>query len=193
MDLIDESGEIRATAFKEQCDKFYEMIEIGKVYYITQGTLKAANKQYSNLNNDYELTFKDSTEVVPCTDEDETSKIPTVQFDFCQISQLNPSLKDSNVDIIGVVKSTGDVVTFTSQRTQKELQKRDIVLVDKSLTEVNLTLWGGTAEKFNGENNPILAVKGAKVSDYNGVSLSALSSSTLQINPGVTIFHHSEK
>jgi replication factor A1 len=28
MDLIDESGEIRATAFKEQCDKFYDMIEV---------------------------------------------------------------------------------------------------------------------------------------------------------------------
>ncbi len=31
MDLLDESGEIRATAFKEQCDKFYHMIEVGKV------------------------------------------------------------------------------------------------------------------------------------------------------------------
>lgn len=28
MDLTDESGEIRATAFKEQCDKFYDMIEV---------------------------------------------------------------------------------------------------------------------------------------------------------------------
>jgi hypothetical protein len=28
MDLIDESGEIRATAFKEQCDKFFDMIEV---------------------------------------------------------------------------------------------------------------------------------------------------------------------
>ena len=28
MDLIDESGEIRATAFKEQCDKYYDMIEV---------------------------------------------------------------------------------------------------------------------------------------------------------------------
>jgi replication factor A1 len=28
LDLIDESGEIRATAFKEQCDKFYDMIEV---------------------------------------------------------------------------------------------------------------------------------------------------------------------
>ena len=31
MDLLDGSGEIRATAFKEQCDKYYNMIEVGKV------------------------------------------------------------------------------------------------------------------------------------------------------------------
>jgi len=189
MDLVDESGEIRATAFKEQCDKYYEMIEIGKVFYITQGTLKAANKQYSNLNNDYELTFRDSTEVVPCTDEDEMSKIPTVQFDFCKISQLDASLKDTTVDIIGVVKSAGDVVSLTSSRTQKELKKRDLVLVDKSLTEVGLTLWGTTAENFSAENNPILAIKGARVSDYDGVSLSTGFSSVLQINPDLPQSH----
>jgi len=189
MDLVDESGEIRATAFKNECDKYYEMIEIGKVYYITQGTLKAANKQYSALNNDYELTFRDSTEVVPCTDEDEMSKIPTVQFDFCKISQLDASLKDTTVDIIGVVKSAGDCVSLTSSRTQKELKKRDLVLVDKSLTEVGLTLWGSTAESFSAENNPILAIKGARVSDYNGVSLSTGFSSVLQINPDMPQCH----
>lgn len=31
VDLVDESGEIRATAFKDQCDKFYDLIEINKV------------------------------------------------------------------------------------------------------------------------------------------------------------------
>ena len=92
MDLVDESGEIRATAFKDQCDKYYNMIEIGKCYYITQGTLKAANKQYSTLNNDYEMTFRDSTEVIACNEE-EGAKIPTLSFDFCQISQLNAGLK----------------------------------------------------------------------------------------------------
>ena len=112
MDLIDESGEIRATAFKAECDKFYEMIEIGKVYYITQGTLKAANKQYSNLNNDYELTFKDSTEVVPCTDEDETSKIPTVQFDFCKINQLDASLKVPFIYYISTFINVGELPTL---------------------------------------------------------------------------------
>ena len=28
MDLMDESGEIRATAFKEQCDQYYDMIQV---------------------------------------------------------------------------------------------------------------------------------------------------------------------
>jgi len=28
MDLIDESGEIRCTAFRDMCDKFYDMIEV---------------------------------------------------------------------------------------------------------------------------------------------------------------------
>ena len=29
MDLMDETGEIRATAFKEQCDMYYDMIQVG--------------------------------------------------------------------------------------------------------------------------------------------------------------------
>lgn len=188
MDLVDESGEIRATAFKEQCDKFYNMTEIGKVYYITQGQLKAANKQYSTLNNEYEITFRDSTEMVPCNDESETNKIPTLSFNFCQISQLNASLKDSVVDIIGVVKSASECTNITT-KAGKELKKRDIVLVDKSLTEVGLTLWGGTAENFNGEDFPVVAIKGARVSDYNGVSLSSLSSSVVQVNPDLPQSH----
>ena len=34
MDLMDESGEIRVTAFKEQCDAFYDKAVVGKVFYI---------------------------------------------------------------------------------------------------------------------------------------------------------------
>ena len=34
MDLMDESGEIRVTAFKEQCDAFYDKAIVGKAFYI---------------------------------------------------------------------------------------------------------------------------------------------------------------
>lgn len=31
MNLLDESAEIRATAFKEAVDKYYDLVEVGKV------------------------------------------------------------------------------------------------------------------------------------------------------------------
>ena len=34
MDMMDETGEIRGTAFNAECDKFYHMIEVMKVNYI---------------------------------------------------------------------------------------------------------------------------------------------------------------
>ena len=63
MNLLDESGEIRATAFNQECDRFYDLIEVNKVYYITSANLKTANKQFSNLSNDYEMTFNRDTQV----------------------------------------------------------------------------------------------------------------------------------
>lgn len=187
MDLVDESGEIRATAFKEQCDKFYNMIEIGKVFYISSCQLKPANKQYSNLKNDYEMTFRESTEVVPCSED--TSNIPSIMFDFVKISDLTQVAKDTTIDIIGVCKHANDVASIMSTKLNKELRKRDITLVDQSNTEVNMTLWGGLAETFDGSSNPVVAIKGAKVSDFNGVSLSALSSSVVQVNPDMPQAH----
>merc|ERR1712226_942020 len=101
MDLLDESGEIRATAFNEQCDKYYNTIEVGKLYYITSCTLKPANKQYSTLKNDYELTFSEASELIPCNDKD-TASIPRTQFNFAQLGQITAEHKDETVDVIGI-------------------------------------------------------------------------------------------
>lgn len=39
------------------------------------------------------------------------------------------------------------------------------------------------AEQFDGSRQPVVAIKGARVSDFGGRSLSVLSSSTVVINP----------
>lgn len=39
------------------------------------------------------------------------------------------------------------------------------------------------AENFDGSQQPVVAIKGARVSDFGGRSLSVLSSSTIIINP----------
>ena len=62
VNLLDESGEIRATCWKEQCDQFYEVFQEGSVYYISSPCrVQLAKKAYSNINNDYELTFEAGT------------------------------------------------------------------------------------------------------------------------------------
>jgi replication factor A1 len=53
--LLDETGEIRATAFGQEVDTFYEVLQEQHVYYISKCRVTIAKKQFSNVKNDYEL------------------------------------------------------------------------------------------------------------------------------------------
>jgi hypothetical protein len=62
VNLLDDSGEIRATGFNDQCDMLYDLFQEGSVYYISSPCrVQIAKKQFSNVNNDYELTFERDT------------------------------------------------------------------------------------------------------------------------------------
>ncbi len=64
INLLDESGEIKATGFNDQCDQLYDVFQEGSVYYISSPCrVQMAKKQFTNLNNDYELTFEKDTVV----------------------------------------------------------------------------------------------------------------------------------
>jgi len=72
--------------FNEAAKKFYPMFELGKVYYISKGSLKIANKQYKTVQNDYELTLNE----VACVEEAEGETfIPQVHYNFVKIDQLD--------------------------------------------------------------------------------------------------------
>ena len=61
--LMDDSGEIRGTAFNLVVDDLYPKLEEGKVYYVSKARVNLAKKKFSNVNNDYELSFERNTEV----------------------------------------------------------------------------------------------------------------------------------
>nr|KAF6417011.1 replication protein A1 [Molossus molossus] len=186
IELVDESGEIRATAFNEQVDKFFPIIDVNKVYYFSKGTLKIANKQFSAVKNDYEMTFSNETSVMPCEDG---HNLPTVQFDFTRIDDLESKPKDSLIDIIGICKNYEDAIKITVKSNNREVSKRNIYLMDMSGKMVSATLWGEDADKFDGSRQPVMAIKGARVSDFGGRSLSVLSSSTVIVNPDIPEAH----
>uniref|UniRef100_A0A8C2XGG7 Replication protein A subunit n=1 Tax=Cyclopterus lumpus TaxID=8103 RepID=A0A8C2XGG7_CYCLU len=119
--------------------------------------------------------------IIPCED---SSDVPVMQCDFVSIGDLENREKDSIIDVIGVCKSVDEVTRLTT-KSNKEVSKRTLNLMDMSGKLVTVTLWGEEAEKFDGSAQPILAIKGAKLSDYGGRSLSASFSSTLIINPDI--------
>lgn len=181
MEIVDESGEIRVTGFNQEVDKFFSLIETGKVYYISKGSLKIANKQYTSVKNDYEMTLNGESAIIPCED---SSDVPVVQCDFVSIGELENRDKDSLLDVIGVCKSVDEVTRLTT-KSNREVSKRTLNLIDMSGKMVTVTLWGEEAEKFDGAGQPIVAIKGAKLSDFGGRSLSASFSSTLMVNPDI--------
>ena len=76
-------------------------------------------------------------------------------------------------DFIGVVKSAGDLeyVTFHKTKWQTQLLKPDIEMVDSTNLVAMVTLWDVHAEETNVSNNPVLVIRGAKVSEHGSTHL----------------------
>jgi len=186
-EMIDKTGEIRCSGFNEQVDKFYDMLQIDHVYMISRAQLKTANKQYSKLNNDYEMTMGNDTVIEPCSEE--TDEVPQQTLNIISLSQLSEKAANELVDVIGVVKACGEVATIVTKATNRELTKREVTLVDDSNCSISCTLWGKQAEDFEGTDNPVVLIKGAKLGDYNGRNLSVGGNATFQVNPDIPIAH----
>ena len=187
VNLLDESGEIRGTGFNDQCDALYELFQEGGVYYITSPCrVNMAKKQFTNLNNDYELMFERDTNVEKA---EEQEGVPQVRFNFTNIADLQTVEKDTTIDTIGVLKEVGETSQITSKTTSKPYDKRELTLVDNTGYSVRLTIWGNTATNFDAMPESVVAFKGVKVSDFGGRSLSLLSSGSMTIDPDIDDAH----
>jgi replication factor A1 len=188
--LLDETGEIRATAFGSSGDVFdhwYELIQEGGVYYITSPCMvKLANKKFNTLNNDYELAFDKETRVEKANDK---GSVPQIRYNFVNIQALQEVDKDQTIDCIAVLKEIGDVSEITSKTSQKAYAKRELTLVDDTQHQVRLTIWGQSATAFDQPLESVVAFKGVKVSDFGGRSLSLLASGSMSVNPDIDEAH----
>lgn len=78
--------QIQATMFKEVAKKFHDKFQLGNVYYISKGMLKVANKQFSTVKNDYEMTLNENSVVDEVTCE--AAFVPELKFNFVPIDHL---------------------------------------------------------------------------------------------------------
>ncbi|KAF9931091.1 Replication factor A protein 1 [Linnemannia zychae] len=182
MTLMDDSGEIKVTGFNQQVDDFYNMLEEGKVYYLSGAKVDIAKKQFSTVKNDYEVILQRDSQIQLA--DDSAHRIPEMHYDFVQLSQLANMEEKAIVDVIAIVTEVGEFTENISAKTGRPLLKRDLTLIDPSGFTTRITLWGSQAETFQlpGQNT-VMAFKGVSISNYNGKSLNAFGGSSFKINP----------
>ncbi|KAM7266950.1 hypothetical protein ACFE04_009116 [Oxalis oulophora] len=189
VELTDQDGtQIQATMFNEAAKKFFDKFELGKVYYISKGTLRVANKQFKTVENNYEMTLNENSIVEEASNEEVF--VPEIKFNFIPIDQLGPYVNGKElVDIIGVVQNVSPTMSIRRKSDNETIHKRDITVADESKKTVVVSLWNELATGIGQElldiadTSPIVAIKSLKVGDFQGLSLSTVSKSSVKINP----------
>jgi len=184
--LMDSDGvEIRATFFREAVEAFYDVVQEGKTYTFANGKVKLANKDYSGVDNEHEITFGGQAEIHEVVNDGSIKAVALQRTLVKDIADLAPN---STCDILGVATEVGDVQEFTS-KAGKPLTKCEVTLVDESAATIRLTLWGDKARENSIAlaplQNPIVGVRNCRVSDYGGRTLGTGGASQVAINPGI--------
>ena len=183
-----EGTAIQATLWKDAIAKYDSILEVGKVYYVSKGSLRPANKKYSSVNNEYEMSLDGRCEIELCADGDADVDKMQRAYDLCKIDQLARKIGGrGTVDILAVVTAVGDLGSIKRKSDGGELQRRDLTLLDETKRTVTCTLWNSLAveqgESLKNMVAPVVAIRGVRVSDYNGVSVSTLARSELVLEP----------
>lgn len=61
--LMDDSGEIKGTAWNAVVDDLYEKLQQDRVYFVSKARVNLAKKKFSTVSNDYELSLDRGTEI----------------------------------------------------------------------------------------------------------------------------------
>eukprot|EP00026_Physarum_polycephalum_P001842 Phypoly_transcript_01845.p1 GENE.Phypoly_transcript_01845~~Phypoly_transcript_01845.p1 ORF type:complete len:1027 (+),score=219.57 Phypoly_transcript_01845:43-3081(+) len=185
LDLLDAHGDqIRLTLFNDNARHFDSSFEVGRVVTITGSdfNVKVANKNYSP-NADFELmNLSKYNEVEPCEDDGSIAPLKIASVPIRSIADIP---KDTMIDVVGVVMHVGDRIDTKSQRTSENTARRAVTIGDSSGACVELTLWHAKAVEWNAPVGSVVALRGARVQEYMGKTLSMVATSSISINPHI--------
>lgn len=167
VEITDGPGcEIKASFFDASADKYHELLQVGKVYTFTRGTVKVANRQYNSTKHRYEINFDRGAEIVE-TDAD--IDVGESSYDFVDLKQAQSRTLPARVDLCGIVTSYTPLTTLNS-KDGRELIKRDITIADDTQMCMRITLWGdkGKMPDSQLDGNPVIALKHIVLKEWNG-------------------------
>lgn len=134
-ELVDDQGTaIDATFWRDAVSRFYDALDVGKVYTFSKGSVKPSNKQYAMTRHEYSLHFDASTDIQPCEGEDidALANGMTAKMNFVSIDQLAAFVdKKTAIDLLGVVTAASALSSVKRKSDSSEVARRDVTLVDQ--------------------------------------------------------------
>merc|ERR1712232_590638 len=104
INLLDASGgEIRANFFNDSVDKYHDLMEVGKCFTFSRGSVRVANRQYNTTNHRYELTFDRADTLIE--EVADNKAIQSVKFNFTDLKETETRTLPFVVDLCAIVTS----------------------------------------------------------------------------------------
>ncbi|CAK75533.1 unnamed protein product (macronuclear) [Paramecium tetraurelia] len=177
IEIIDSDKQtIQGVFFNKLCDKFYDFIDIGKVYYFENASVKTNRYSSKNQNqSDYQIHFEDFSKISIAQDDEE---IDTFAYQIKTIEDVDNLSLDEKCDVLGVIidiKPTTQIMT----KSNENRSKKNITLYDQTQRGIDIVLWGQQAEKWQFQKDEIVAFRGLKISDYQMVRNLTVTNSTI--------------
>ncbi|MES1911944.1 MAG: hypothetical protein MHM6MM_004300 [Cercozoa sp. M6MM] len=193
VEIKDESGvDVRIVGFNEVAQMMENTFQLGKTYWVSNGRLKPKNPRWNSTKCRYEISLFDNSVVTL----DQTSAVPAVSlYDFKKIEEFaspdTPLEEGLAVDVVAIVRETGDLVEGTS-RAGRPYTRRRVRLRDET-GEVEATLWNEAARKFpDNAVGKVAVCRRARIGEYQGsrqVSLGAVDVSPSDVKEATRLQH----
>lgn len=180
-ELTDFHGTVIEAAFFNDCAKCYDkVLKKNRVYSLSGGKVGIANKRFTQVKNDFSLTFNMGCEIKELEDD---GIIDKYGFEFMNLKQLNNTDTANSIDLAAVIVDVGEKNTFTSKYDGQTKFKKQWTVVDDTNYAILITLWGSEfIDKYSSiKAGDVVGIKNAKVSNFGGKSLNTSNNSQIYI------------
>eukprot|EP01122_Echinamoeba_exundans_P004035 TRINITY_DN14071_c0_g1_i1.p1 TRINITY_DN14071_c0_g1~~TRINITY_DN14071_c0_g1_i1.p1 ORF type:complete len:282 (+),score=28.67 TRINITY_DN14071_c0_g1_i1:48-848(+) len=186
--LEDETGQVRAVWFNDDADRDFSRLAVGESYEFCNFMVRLANRKFSTVDNDYEISVNASTTISEITDVPLREKFQALVISTDKsigFSDILSGPTSDSVNVLGIVLKIGELVPV--QTKTATINKRDIYLMDYTEKPLTVVLWGDKASNFFSEPRSVIAISSLRVSDLGSKRvLASTSRSQIDLQPDLS-------
>ena len=159
---------IRLTGFNQSCTKFFPLLDEGKMYEISGGTIKKKNPAFNKLAHYYEIHLDEKeTTITPfsCSSESNKRVCMLPQEKFITLSEVRDLESNAIFNTVVRIQALQPIISHIT-KAGKPTQYRNIHVVDHTLFEFILTIWGEKCDHEYIVEDAVIILKKVVVNDF---------------------------